>query len=300
MESLPNVHSILDESNIKEFEFFTVTKDLNLQDGSIIKKGTEFMIESYDNNGICSLHFSQEKDNHYTKECGQDYSFSIYEIKEFAEPTKLSFEDYLNKLNYVKTVSIIENDNVISKGVSNKLNISNEKVLDKVEKIIEGINNIKLKIRPLHGELNFKHLNNINKFLYGNLYKLPDVSKDKIDNCKNILKDIKKEKISKVKNIDEFVDKTTKHISKLYNLNLFEKGNTATIKEFTRNLGMSAGFNLDLSRIANDKFEHGCLKAKDNNFENLNKLIKYSSQNVDPMKEIIRSFERLIGIGMER
>lgn len=314
------------KENIMQLGFFNTTKDINFPDGTNIKKGTEFLIDKNYEDLRYEVHFSEDERNNYNSEFGDNYLFSLDQIKSFAEPTENSIKKYFDNKNIPlelrndkeevintssrqiqKSIDIDKNKEIAkheavnavkSNWLLSKLNISNEKVLERIEKIMVGVNNIKLSLNPIKGELNFKHLNDINKSLYGCLYTLPEIPIDKISNCKSILKELKNEKLTKTKDINDFVDKTTKHISKLYDMNVFEKGNVSTLKEFTRILGMSAGFNIDFSKVSNSDFEFSCIKGNLGTFDNLNKLIKDNTINFEPQKNIMREFIKYID--MER
>lgn len=99
----------IDENNINELKFFETTKDLSLEDGSRIKEGTEFLVEGYYDDKKVALHFSADEENKYKNEFGDEYFFSLEQIREFAKPTDYSIEDY----NKTKS---IESNNLIEKG----------------------------------------------------------------------------------------------------------------------------------------------------------------------------------------
>ncbi|MFQ8921910.1 MAG: ImmA/IrrE family metallo-endopeptidase [Clostridium paraputrificum] len=63
-------------------EFITV-KDLNLEDGSFIQKGTSFFIEG-DIDGKYSLHFETKEGNIYSNEFGDEYYFNKSDIRDFS------------------------------------------------------------------------------------------------------------------------------------------------------------------------------------------------------------------------
>lgn len=263
------------DKNIKDLEFFNTTMDLNLKDGSKIEKGTEFIVEDFKSNNEFSVHFSENANNYYARENGDGYNFSIEEINLIGEPTKFAMDRYS----------------------ANEAKDNSEEGKDK-QAVTKKVNNTRFRIDPAKGKLDFKYLNDLNKRMYGNLYELPRIPLNKIMSCKSILKDLKKEKPYKVNNIDEFAAKTNKYISNIYNLGLFEKGNTNTLKEFTRSLGIAAGFNLDFSNVSDKDFETGCLKSCEGNFNTLSNIIKGNSLNVKPLKELMKVFE--ISIEMDR
>lgn len=81
---------VIDESNIKDIQFFNTTKHLILEDGSRINEGTEFLIENYSGDGNYEVHFCANEINYYAQECGAGYIFTLSQIRDIAEPAKLS------------------------------------------------------------------------------------------------------------------------------------------------------------------------------------------------------------------
>ena len=75
------------EGNIENlvFKFFRTTIDLELNDGSFIKKGTEFLVESVFEDGLLELHFCMDKNNHYKNECGDGYLCTLQQLKNFSD-----------------------------------------------------------------------------------------------------------------------------------------------------------------------------------------------------------------------
>lgn len=221
------------------------------------------------------------------------YQVSAYD-EEWQYESLVDVANMLNETNHkIKETPIV--NSLETKGIISKLNIKNEK-LYKIDNVMEKVNEVKLKMKPVHGRFDFKHLNDINKALYGNLYNLPKIDNEKTKISKDILKDLKKENLSKVNNINEFISKIGGHISKLYDVGAFKKGNVNTLKEFVRNLGGAAGFDIDMSKVKNNKFEFGLINAKDGKMGNFNEIIKNNTSNFEPSKDIKKGFEKSLEI----
>lgn len=286
-----NNNITLNENIINEFEFFQTTRDINLNDGTFIKKDTEFRIEGQSNN-VYLLHFEDRKDNIYQKDNADGYGFKLEHIKEFALPTKYSIEQFEKKQRLLADPDYSFLKRAESFVLSNEYDKTvDEKSLTRLQRIFEAINNIKQDISPVKGEFNFKHLNNINKALIGNIHKLPVVPVEKLYTCNKVLKALTKEKFTKVNSIDEFLDKTVKYIVELHNMNLFNKGSAITLQHFTKTLGKGAGFNIDTVKMPIKSFKKGLSEAKEDNCEFLKGLIKDYTSNVEPLREIMKSFE---------
>lgn len=77
---------ICDRMFIKDgVDFFgMLEKDLNLDDGSFIKKDTEFVIDGF-RDGKYEIHFAKEEGNIYHNDFGDKYYFTSKEINQFAK-----------------------------------------------------------------------------------------------------------------------------------------------------------------------------------------------------------------------
>ncbi len=77
---------ICDKMFIKDgVDFFgMLEKDLNLDDGSFIKKDTEFIIDGF-RDGKYEIHFAKEEGNIYHNDFGDKYYFTSKEINQFAK-----------------------------------------------------------------------------------------------------------------------------------------------------------------------------------------------------------------------
>ncbi len=91
-------NELITKENINSFDFFETTKDIKLGDGSLIKKGTEFLIDSSKDNKY-ELHFEENSNNIYCNEFGNNYTFTFDDIKDFAIPTQYSINEYNKKIN---------------------------------------------------------------------------------------------------------------------------------------------------------------------------------------------------------
>lgn len=63
---------------------FKITKELKLEDGSIIQKGTCFIIEGFEN-GEYQVHFEAKEGNKYNNDLGDNYKFSFNTLKNISE-----------------------------------------------------------------------------------------------------------------------------------------------------------------------------------------------------------------------
>lgn len=92
-----------EEKEIDDTKEHIMTKDLNLEDGSFIKKGTSFFVEDFEN-GVCNVHFSNNPKNKYNNDLGDNYLFNLKEISDFSVET-LDF--------YIKDITKDDLDNIL-------------------------------------------------------------------------------------------------------------------------------------------------------------------------------------------
>ena len=102
-EGKRSIHEVRYENSIDiEAERITI-KDLNLEDGSFIKKGTSFFVEDFEN-GVCNVHFSNNPKNKYNNDLGDNYLFNLKEVSDFSVET-LDF--------YIKDITKDDLDNIL-------------------------------------------------------------------------------------------------------------------------------------------------------------------------------------------
>lgn len=92
-----------EEKEIDDSKEHIITKDLYLEDGSFIKKGTSFFVEDFEN-GVCNVHFSNNPKNKYNNDLGDNYLFNLKEISDFSVET-LDF--------YIKDITKDDLDNIL-------------------------------------------------------------------------------------------------------------------------------------------------------------------------------------------
>lgn len=73
-----------EEKGIDDTKERITIKDLNLEDGSFIEKGTSFFIEGF-KDGKYNIHFEKNSNNKYHNELGDDYLFNSKELSDFSK-----------------------------------------------------------------------------------------------------------------------------------------------------------------------------------------------------------------------
>ena len=86
-----------EEKEIDDTKEHIITKDLYLEDGSFIEKGTSFFIEGF-KDGKYNIHFENNLNNKYHNELGDDYLFNSKELSDFSnEAWNLSITENLTQ-----------------------------------------------------------------------------------------------------------------------------------------------------------------------------------------------------------
>lgn len=153
-----------------------------------------------------------------------------------------------------------ENSNVLI----NKLNIKNEKELQKYEAKITAAKLLSLRQHGITGNFDVKHFISIHTYLFEDIYSFAgkfrneDISKgvfsfahwEYIDSeLERLLLELKSENYLESINQDELPKRLAYYISELNVLHPFREGNGRTIREFIRQLALKNGYILNLKKV---------------------------------------------------
>lgn len=153
-----------------------------------------------------------------------------------------------------------ENSNILV----NKLNIKDEKELQKYEAKITAAKLLGLRQKGVTGKFDVKHFISIHTYLFEDIYSFAgkfrneDISKgvfsfahwEYIDSeLERLLLELKKENYLEGKNKGEIAKRLAYYISELNVLHPFREGNGRTIREFIRQLALKNGYILNLKKV---------------------------------------------------
>ena len=82
--------------DILKTQFFYTTRTMQLADGTYIEKGTDFMVEAFDE-GKFYLHFPLDENNRYTCEFADEYTCTLDELCKIAKPSEFGIEQYIEE-----------------------------------------------------------------------------------------------------------------------------------------------------------------------------------------------------------
>lgn len=146
----------------------------------------------------------------------------------------------------------------------NRFDIKDYKKLEQIETALTKNRLAELDQKPLTGSFGVKHLQNIHKYIFQDLYSFAGefreegISKGTMfaaplfldQNGKELLnKQLKNEKFLKGLGKDDMSKRLSYYMGELNFLHPFREGNGRTQREFMRTLGLKNGYNLDWSKI---------------------------------------------------
>lgn len=139
-----------------------------------------------------------------------------------------------------------------------------QKQLDAFERLVTADRLRLLGLRPVKGNYNLKHLCDIHKFIFKDVYffagKLrdEDISKGSfrfahvkfiVPEANRLLSELRRENYLKGLLFDEFINKITNYFTELNVLHPFREGNGRSLREFIRCLALDAGYVIDWSKV---------------------------------------------------
>lgn len=149
----------------------------------------------------------------------------------------------------------------------NKLNIRDEKIFYKAERLYSSIRQSELNANPLKGDLDFNHLKSIHHYLFQDLFywagKVRTVAIAKASMfclpqyiegyATDIFRKLKKDKYYKNYSKDAFIEAITNLFGDINALHPFREGNGRTQREFIRYIGLLNGYGFDWSLVSSEE-----------------------------------------------
>lgn len=141
--------------------------------------------------------------------------------------------------------------------------------LDAFERIVTAERLRILYLRPLKGKFDKKHLCDIHKFIFGDVYPFAgkmrdeDISKGNFrfasarflhEQTDELLNNLKQDHFLKELSFHPFVDRLTYYLVELNVLHPFREGNGRVQREFIRSLALQAGYQINWTRVEGSQF----------------------------------------------
>ena len=149
----------------------------------------------------------------------------------------------------------------------NKLNIRDEKIFYKAERLYSSIRQSELNASPLKGDLDFNHLKAIHRYLFQDLFywagKVRTVAIAKASMfclpqyiegyAADTFSKLKKDNYYKNYSKEAFVEAITNLLGDINALHPFREGNGRTQREFIRYIGLLNGYGFDWSLVSSEE-----------------------------------------------
>jgi cell filamentation protein len=158
----------------------------------------------------------------------------------------------------------------------NKLNIKDNKKLEKAEKMIVLAKLYDLRQNKLVGNFDKDHFINIHKYLFEDLYpfagkfRTENIAKDSFSFAEwefidseldRLLLKLKEENFLNDLNKEDMAKKLAYYMSEINVLHPFREGNGRTIREFIRELAYKNGYILDYSKTGSEEMLEAMMKS---------------------------------------
>ena len=189
----------------------------------------------------------------------------------------------------------------------NNFGIKDYDQLQKVERDITLLTLSKMEKRPVAGNFNLQHLQKIHYRIFKDIYPFAgkirevDISKGSSLFCsaqfiKNasdeLFNKLKKERFLKGVNKEQFADRAGYYLGEINAIHPFREGNGRTQREFIRTLALKNGFEIDWERIKSKEMIEGSIKSMYLHHKDLAALIEKAIVNEEPMRELMKAFEK--------
>lgn len=184
------------------------------------------------------------------------------------------FGDYMGKDLYDKRNSnyCYKDSNVLI----NKLDIHDQKILQKYEAKITAAKLLALRQKGIIGNFDVKHLNAIHTYLFEDIYQFAgkfrneNIAKGVFrfaeweyieSELEKLLEQLKKENYLSGLPKEKLADRLAYYLSELNVLHPYREGNGRTIREFIRELALKNGYVLNLSKVDPKDFLNASIKS---------------------------------------
>jgi len=172
----------------------------------------------------------------------------------------------------------------------NKLDIKDEKLLEKADSLYSAQRLLELQAEPISGNFNLEYLKEIHYYIFQDLYKFAgkireeDITKGNthfaksqyiVPNAIKLFNELNNEDFLLETSIDieHFSKKTAHYMAELNVLHPFRDGNGRAIREFIRCLSLKCGYILNWNSVNKNKIFNASIKSVFN-IEPLSKCIK--------------------------
>ncbi|OBZ10746.1 cell filamentation protein Fic [Bacillus sp. FJAT-27264] len=155
-----------------------------------------------------------------------------------------------------------------------------QKQLDTYERLVTADRLRILALKPLKGKFDMKHLCDIHKFIFKDVYTFAgelreeDISKGNFrfahikflnDQCHLLLTELNQEGLLKGLDKVSFMDRLTHYLTELNVLHPFREGNGRVQREFIRSLALECGYSINWANVEAEKILEAMIESPVNN-----------------------------------
>ena len=192
--------------------------------------------------------------------------------------------------------------------LKNKLGITNAEALKTAEREITAIRLAQMKDKPIKGKLDFKHLRNIHKAIFGDVFawagKLRTVNIAKGNQfclfqhletyANTIFNELKTEKYLVGITADKIPERLTYYLSEINVLHPFRDGNGRAQRVFIEYLARSAGYYVDFSDVSGREMIEASALSFCKEYEMMTNMFNRIVSKTNMQEQ--RVFRKLIGM----
>lgn len=176
----------------------------------------------------------------------------------------------------------------------NRMNIKDASELHEFERKISVYQMALLKKEPISGEFDLKHLQKIHKFLFHEIYgwagriRSVDIAKGNLFCKVEFIPEASNEIFSKLakENFciglpeDRFFSRLAYYMGEINAIHPFREGNGRTQRQFIRELGITAGYEINFGGISKDRMIEASIESFQCNYQPLERLVRDSAEKV--------------------
>lgn len=189
--------------------------------------------------------------------------------------------------------------------LKNKMDYQDNDLLKSLETIMTGVRIAELQAKPITGNFDLKHLQEIHKYIFQDVYPFAgklreeNIAKGSFqfahasflkDQATELFKQLKDENTLKGLKIDEFSNRAAHYMAEINVLHPFREGNGRTQREFIRCLALSNGYSLEWELERKEAVFNASVKSILDPTD-LSKIIKNTITNHDPDLKIAKQFK---------
>lgn len=188
----------------------------------------------------------------------------------------------------------------------NKLNLREQKDLDRAERKLVTIRLAELYIRPITGEFDLPHLQAIHRYIFQDLYPFAgELREEPIakgnfqfanhlylqENARKLYYHLQEDRFLKGLKKNAMARKLAYYMAEINVIHPFREGNGRALREFMRCLAMASGYTIDWTQMKKDELLNA-IKLSVIDTKMLEQMIYYSLVEEEPSREVMNQWKK--------